>query len=138
MNFRHLNLNKIGHFVEMILLEEEPNIARKFKANKISVSWMVNSWLEQWFLNTLDFDQIINFFVILSMYSLDYAIYSCVCILKSLEQKISVIDNADQLFLVMKCDPIYNFNFHQHLNKMHTLCQKYQKYVLKYMWKFYS
>ena len=123
------NFMKIGHCVELILKEEFPMILAKLKSMSISPAFVSSQWLKQYFLNTLDFMQIINFLLIESLYPKEYAIYTCISIFKHLEQKILLCTGEEELILVLLCDPILNFRFGDCLEYMHNLGHKYDQHL---------
>ena len=124
------NFMKIGHCVELILKEEFPMILAKLKSMNISPAFVSSQWLKQYFLNTLDFMQIINFLLIESLYpTKEYEIYTCISIFSHLEQKILLCTGEEELILVLICDPILNFRFGDCLEYMHNLGRKYDQLV---------
>ena len=120
---------RIGHCIELILKEELPMILAKMKSMNISPGFIGCQWLKQYFLNSLNFMQIVNFVLIQSLYSSDYAIYMCVCIFRHLERKILSCNGDDDLILVMLCDPISNFRYSDCLDYMHNLARNYAKHL---------
>jgi len=126
---RH-NMTKIGHCVEFILKEEFPMILSKLKSTNISAAFIACQWLNQYFLNTFDFMQVINFVLIESLYSSDYAIYTCISIFRHLERQILSSNGEDDLILVLICDPISKFSFGDYLEYMHNLSRNYSQYIL--------
>ena len=102
-------------------------ILAKLKSMSISPAFVSSQWLKQYFLNTLDFMQIINFLLIESLYPKEYAIYTCISIFNHLEQKILLCTGEEELILVLICDPIINFRFGDCLEYMHNLGRKYDQ-----------
>ena len=123
---KSLDVVKIGHFVELILLEKMPLLWEKLTKTNISIHWMVKKWLNQSFLNILEFHQIINFFLLPFFYSENYVIYTCVSLFKHLEGNI-LRENQDQFFTLCEFAP--RFNLTDYLAFMNQLEHNYAKYI---------
>ena len=120
---------RIGHCIELIMKEELPMILTKMKSMNISPGFVGCQWLKQYFLNSLNFMQIVNFVLIESLYSSDYAVFMCISIFRHLETKILSCNLDEDLILVLLCDPISNFRYSDCLDYMHNLARNYAKYL---------
>ena len=110
-------------------MEESPMIVPKLRSSSISMTLLVRQWIRQYFLNQLDWYDIMLFILLPVLYSQDYIVYACVSLLRHLESKIFSEDEADELILVLKCDPFEQFHFSQYLPFMHQLNLKYGRWV---------
>jgi hypothetical protein len=123
-------VSKIGHHVEMILTEETPLIIPSLRENNIPVALIVMQWMKQVYLNVLDWNEISNYAVILSLYGPDYQVYFCASIFRHLRDVI--VDQADQdLLQLLRCDPVQGFYSGDYLPYMEQLEHRYRHLVLK-------
>ena len=125
------DLHLIGHLTERIMVEEMPGVLTKLRHHNISPAWIVKCWLNQSFLNILEFCDIIHFLILISLHSPHYCIYVVLSLFCHLKSKILSLDNEKDLLLVLKCDPIPNFRFNEYITYIHVLEQKYAKIVVQ-------
>ena len=70
------------------------------------------------------------FRVIQLIFGKDYVVYCCVSLFHHLHNKI-VEGNPDFLIQLLKCDPIEEFHFYQHLSMMEDLEKQYQHLIIR-------
>ena len=120
----------IGHKTELILNEELPKILPKLRSMNFNVTWIVSQWYTQYFLNILDWKDIVLYILLLVQNGPDFAIYVFVALFKHFKEKILKDDEGqdgeeNHLGLVLKSDPI-DFNLCNYLPYIHQLSNKHK------------
>ena len=120
----------IGHKTELILNEELPKILPKLRSMNFNVTWIVSQWYTQYFLNILDWKDIVIYILLLVQNGPDFAIYVFVALFKHFKEKILKDDEGqdgeeNHLGLVLKSDPI-DFNLCNYLTYIHQLSNKHK------------
>ena len=115
----------IGHKVELILMKECPMMIPKLTSLNLNVTWIVSQWYRQYFLNVLDWKDIITFILLLVQNGSNYAIFVFVAVFKHLKPKI-LQDTRQDLDLTLKSDPI-NFDLCNYLSYIYDLSNRYKR-----------
>ena len=130
----------IGHWIETILSEESPAILSIFRRQGISATKIAVKWLNQCFLNVLDFSQICNYLAASMLYGSDFALFFVICVFQQIERIIISkqdfwADDDHEVYLLETLNTLQaeKLDFGQVLLKMEAMSKKYHFAVLSHL-----
>ncbi|KAK2864292.1 hypothetical protein Q7C36_003446 [Tachysurus vachellii] len=119
-----------AHYVEMLLKAEVPLVFSAFRMSGFTPSQMCMQWLTQCFWNYLDWPEICHYVATCIIMGVDYQVYTCIAVLKHLQQEILQHTQTQDLQLFLKEDPIEGFRVGDYLEYMESLERRYRSMVL--------
>jgi hypothetical protein len=116
------------HYVEMILQTEAPQLLVAFQMSGCVPCQVVCHWLRQSFLNYLDWPQILLYLATTVVMGMDYQVYWCVCVLRSIEA--AILLRGDLLPHLLEEGELKAFRAGDWLEYMRQLHTRYRDTIL--------
>ncbi|KAG9347494.1 hypothetical protein JZ751_005061 [Albula glossodonta] len=116
-----------AHYVEMLLKAEAPLVFSAFRMSGFTPS--------QCFWNYLDWPEICHYIATCVVMGPDYQVYTCIAVLKHLQQDILQHTQLQDLQVFLKEEPVQGFRVSNYLEYMEGLEQRYRTVVLTDMRK---
>ena len=88
-------------------------------------------WLQQCFLNYLDFPEIVLYISCVFVMGVDYQVYFLVSLFKHLRWEIMLQSQESNLLLFLRTSPIRSYGFREYLDYFEELHAKYGAMLLE-------
>ncbi|CAH0395640.1 unnamed protein product [Bemisia tabaci] len=87
-----------GQLIEWLLSAELPKIYFLFQTKGVSWWLVYQSWMRQCFLNQLQWNEILQWILLIVLYPVDYQIYYSISVLKCSQESLLLSDQNDNFF----------------------------------------
>ena len=121
----------LGHCVEWLVAEEVPAVAAVLDQQQVPASLLTSGWLQQCWINTLDWTEIVNYLLVSLIMGQDYVAYFTVAVIRHVQE--SVVNNNNNVYEDIISKQIRGFKTGDYLPFMDKLCQRHCKYIRKYI-----
>ena len=122
-------LTNILHNLEYILKTEIPSVFTALHVSGVSIGTVCCVWIQQCFLNYLDFEEICSYILTVLVMGLEYQIYFIVCVLKHLQEDILQYTQENNLMYFLLENPIRGFQVRHWIQYMKELEEKWERCI---------
>lgn len=108
-----------------------PQIHAAFRLSNYPPSEICYHWINQCFLNYLNYEDIVMYITTCVVMGIDYQVYFCLAVLKHLGEDILARCQDNDLILFLRASPIMGFDISQHLPFLKKLELEYRDSILE-------
>ncbi len=116
----------VSHYSFVDILQQElPSVYTAFLQFGCSPSQVMQRWVDQCFLNYLDWHDILHYISLCTLLGEDFQLYVCVAIFNHMEEMIRLHSKQQDLYSFLITQPIMNFRVATAVRYMLQLKNKY-------------
>ncbi|VDM17033.1 unnamed protein product [Hydatigera taeniaeformis] len=120
----------ICHIFEMVFSCELPQLYNTFRLSGYSPSLVLRCWLSQYYLNYLDWSEILDFLLLCLLCGPETIAFSAVSVMRHLSTSLTTALQAQTHLLLLLEEPIKGFRFVDNLDFLELLVDKYSGEVI--------